>query len=164
MAADSFEYEVARGTRNSADPHDDPGVRCAAGGRRAVKETDPNRIPIIREWEYASGRVIAFSKIDSCLGAIQIADNRMLRGAHFSMFASGVPYDTAQFAAAMAAAGFQLNLPILYFGGGVQDWLQGLGMNAYMGVGPFAHPVADAAQRQWIFEMDNGAFTYHSMA
>ena len=163
MAAASYDYEVSRGIRNSADPADDPVPRCGAGGSRAVKDTDPHRIPIIREWEYASGRVLAFSKIDSCLGAVQI-DGSMLRGAHFSMFASGVAYDTAQFAAAMAAAGFQVNLPILYFGGGVNDWTAGLGANAYMGAGPFPHPVVDAAQRRWIFEISNGAFTYHSMA
>jgi hypothetical protein len=164
MAAADHEYEVARGIRNSADPGDDPGSRCGRGGNRAIKETDPRRIPIIREWEYAEGRVIAFSRIDSCLGAIQVADNNRLRGAHFSMFASGAMYDTVQFIAAMAAAGFQQNLPILYFGGGVADWMAGLGAHAYMGVGPFPHPVNDAAQRIWIFEMNNGAFTYHSVA
>jgi hypothetical protein len=163
VAAANYEYEVARGIRNSADPRDDPGARCGGGGARAVKETDPHRIPIIREWEYAAGRVIAFSKVDSCLGAIQIADGNMMRGAHFSMFASGAQYDTAQFNAAMLTAGFQVNLPILYFGGGVNDWTAGLGANVYMGVGPFAHPVADAAQRMWIFEVNAGVFTYHSM-
>jgi len=164
MAAIDYEYEVSRGIRNSADPRDDPGVRCGAGGSLAAKETDPHRIPIIREWEYTAGRVIAFSKIDSCLGAVQIADNNRLRGAHFSMFASGLQYDTVQFAAAMAAAGFQVALPILYIGGGVADWTAGLGANAYMGVAPFPHAVVDAAQRRWIFEINNGLFTYHSMA
>lgn len=164
MAASSYEYEVGRGIRNSADPRDDPGARCGSGGARAVKETDPNRIPIIREWEYAAGPVIAFSKVDSCLGAIQVADGYRLRGAHFAMFASGVQYDTVQFIAAMTAAGFDVNLPILYFGGGVADWTGGLGANVYMGAGPFPHPVTDAAQRMWIFEVSNGAFTYWSMA
>ena len=164
MAAASYDYEVARGIRNSADPQDDPAVRCGAGGARAVKETDPHRIPIIREWEYASGRVIAFSKVDSCLGVIQVADGNLLRGAHFSMFASGAQYDTVQFNAAMQAAGFQVNLPILYFGGGVNDWTGGLIGNAYPAAGHFPHPVVDAAQRMWIFEVNNALFTYHSMA
>ena len=129
-----------------------------------MKETDPHRIPIIREWEYAEGSVIAFSKIDSCLGAIQIADGSRLRGAHFAMYASGAVYDTVQFIAAMAAARFDVNLSILYFGGGVAEWTAGLGANAYMGVGPFPHLVTDLAQRMWIFEMNNGAFTYWTMA
>jgi hypothetical protein len=164
VAAANYEYEVGRGIRNSADPADNPAARCANGGLQAVKDTDPSRIPIIREWEFAAGRVVAFSKVDSCLGAIQIADNNRLRGAHFSMFASGHQYDTVQFGAAMQAAGFLVNLPVLYFGGGVNDWTLGLGPNAYMGAGPFPHPVTDAPQRMWIFEMNNGLFTYHSMA
>jgi hypothetical protein len=164
VAAANYEYEVGRGIRNSADPGDNPAARCGRGGLQAVKDTDPSRIPIIREWEYAAGRVIAFSKVDSCLGAIQIADGNRLRGAHFSMFASGFQYDTVQFVAAMQAAGFAVNLPILYFGGGVNDWTPGLGPNAYMGAALFPHPVVDAAQRMWIFEMNNGLFTYHSMA
>lgn len=164
MAAANYEYEVGRGIRNSADPMDDPATRCALGGARAVKETDPHRIPIIREWEFAVGRVIAFSRIDSCLGALQAVDDFRLRGAHFSMFASGVQYDIAQFNAAMQAAGFQLNRPILYFGGGVADWRGGLAASAYMRVEGVPPPVQDAAQRIWIFEMDNGAFTYHPMA
>lgn len=163
MAADSYEYEVGRGIRNSSDPGDDPGARCARGGSAAVKDTDPHSIPIIREWEFASGRIIAFSKIDSCLGAVQIASTNLLRGAHFSMFASGLMYDTPKFNVAMLAAGFQANLPILYFGGGVADWMNGLVGHAFGGVGPFPFPVVDAAQRMWIFEMRNGAFTYHSM-
>jgi hypothetical protein len=80
------------------------------------------------------------------------------------MFASGAQYDNVQFIAAMAAAGFDVNLPILYFGGGVADWTAGLGANVYMGAGPFPHPVTDASQRMWIFEVNNGAFTYWSMA
>lgn len=164
MAAQGYEYEVGRGIRNSTDPMDDPGGRCARGGARAVKDTDPHRIPIIREWEFASGRVIAFSKIDSCLGAVQIADANSLRGAHFSMFASGQMYDTLQFNAAMQAAGFQANRPILYFGGGVDDWMNGLIGNAFAGVGRFPFPVQDAAQRMWVFEIDNDALTCHSMA
>ncbi|WP_139370315.1 hypothetical protein [Xanthomonas axonopodis] len=163
MAASEHEYEVSRAIRNSADPGDNPSDRCARGGLRSVKETDPRRIPIIREWEYAASRVIAFSKVDSCLGALQIVDNNRLRGAHFSMFASGAQYDIVQFNAMMASAGFQVNLPILYFGGGVDDWRQGLGVNTYMSVGPFAHPVIDAEQKAWIFEINNGDFTYHSM-
>lgn len=163
MAAASYEYEVNRGIRNSADPADDPAVRCAAGGALAVKETDPHRIPIIREWEFASGRIIAFSKVDSCLGAVQVVGDRRLRGAHFSMFASGVAYDTLRFNAAMQAAGFQVNLPIWYFGGGVADWMGGLVGNAFQAVAPFRHLMQDAAQRKWIFEMGRD-FTFHSFA
>ncbi len=80
------------------------------------------------------------------------------------MFASGVQYDIVQFNAAMQAAGFQLNRPILYFGGGVEDWSDGLAASAYLRVGGVPPHVQDAAQRIWIFEMDNGAFTSHSMA
>jgi len=163
MSAATYAYEVGRGIRNSADPGDDPGARCTSGGRLAVKETDPQRIPLIREWEYAGGRLLAFTTIDSCLGAIQIVDPRRLVGAHFAMFASGLQYDTPQFCAALAAAEFQINLPILYFGGGVADWRAGLGANPYMTAAVFPFPVQDAAQRRWIFEIDNGVFTYHSM-
>ncbi|WP_311239921.1 MULTISPECIES: hypothetical protein [unclassified Xanthomonas] len=162
MPASDYEYEVSRAIRNSANPADNVVERCAGGGLRNANETDPHRIPIIREWEYAASRIIAFSTVDSCLGALQIADGDRLRGAHFSMYASGAQFDVVQFNAMMASAGFQLNLPILYFGGGVDDWRQGLGVNGYMGVGPFAHPVFDENQRAWIFEVKNGVFTYHS--
>jgi hypothetical protein len=163
MAANNHQVEVVQGIQAAANPLDNPGARCAAGGAAAAHTTLPSAIPIIREWEYAAGSVIAFSKVDSCLGAVQIVNNNLLRGAHFSMFASGVQYDSVQFNAAMANAGFQQNLPILYFGGGVAEWLQGLIGNNFQGVGPFPQAVADAAQVRWIFEMNNGAFTYHSM-
>ncbi|WP_143701426.1 hypothetical protein [Xanthomonas oryzae] len=163
MAASEYENEVSRAIRDSANKEDNPSERCVKGGLRSVTETGPNKIPIIREWEYAASRVIAFSKIDSCLGALQIVDDNRLLGAHFSMFASGAPYDVEKFNEMMASAGFQVDLPILYFGGGVGDWRQGLGFNNYMGVASFSPPVIDAEQKAWIFEINNGYFTYHSM-
>ena len=66
----------------------------------------------------------------------------------------------------LAKAGDQLmwNMQVLYFGGGIQGWLEDLGMNGYRGVAPFFHPVADTAQRSWIVELDSISFTGHSMA
>lgn len=163
MSAINYEEEVLRGIEAAANPMDDPGARCQAGGALAANTTPTNQIPIIREWEYATHRVIAFSKVDSCLGAIQMASSALVRGAHFSMFASGSQFDTAQFDLAMANAGFQVNLPILYFGGGAAEWIAGLNSNTFHGVAPFPALLKDAAQKRWIFEMDNGSFTYHSM-
>ncbi|BFI96163.1 MAG: hypothetical protein RSP_16730 [Rhodanobacter sp.] len=163
MAASRYEAEVLLGITAAADPNDNPGARCEAGGAPAANSTQPTGIPIIREWEYASGAVIAFSKIDSCLGVIQMASKTLIRGAHFSMFASSSQYDVVQFDAAMGAAGFVLNLPILFFGGGVDDWKEGLDGTAFRGVGPFPPLLKDASQKRWIFQLDNGAFTYHAM-
>jgi len=163
MAASEYENEVSHAIRDLDSKADNPAERCVKGGLRSVTETGLNKIPIIREWEYAASRVIAFSKIDSCLGALQILDKDRLLGAHFSMFASGKPYDVVKFNEMMASAGFKVDLPILYFGGGVGDWRQGLGNNSYMGVASFAHTVIDAEQKAWIFEINDGAFTYHSM-
>lgn len=163
MAASRYEAEVLRGIEAAANPNDDPGARCLAGGTQAANSTQTSNIPIIREWEYASGAVIAFSKIDSCLGVIQMAGKALIRGAHFSMFASSSQYDVVQFDAAMTAAGFAKDLPILFFGGGVDDWKEGLSGTAFRGVGPFPPLMKDASQKRWIFQMDDGAFTYHAM-
>jgi hypothetical protein len=163
MSAINFMQEVADGIQAAADPKDDPGERCLTGGAQAVNKTPANGIPIIREWEYATHRVIAFSKIDSCLGAIQMAGANIVRGAHFSMFASSMVFDTAQFDRAMTAAGFQVNLPILYFGGGAKEWIDGLKSTTFHGVAPFPALLKDAPQKRWIFQMDSGQFTYHSM-
>ena len=163
MPAINFMQEVVDGIQAAANPNDDPGGRCRAGGAQAANTTQANGIPIIREWEYATHRVIAFSKIDSCLGAIQMAGANLVRGAHFSMFASAEMFDTAQFDKAMTAAGFQGDLPILYFGGGAREWIDGLKSTTFQGVAPFPALLKDAPQKRWIFQMDNGQFTYHSM-
>ena len=63
----------------------------------------------------------------------------------------------------MRAAGFVLNLPVLFSRSGVDDWKEGLDGTAFRGVGPFPPLLKDASQKRCIFRLDNGAFTYHAM-
>ncbi|QGJ67310.1 hypothetical protein FDU21_05000 [Xanthomonas oryzae pv. oryzae] len=123
--------------RDSANKEDNPSERCVKVAFEASRKPAPIKFPSsVNGVRRFAGD--CFSKIDSCLGALQIVDDNRLLGAHFSMFASGAPYDVEKFNEMMASAGFQVDLPILYFGGGVGDWRQGLGFNNYMGVASFS--------------------------
>jgi hypothetical protein len=72
-----------------------------------------------------------------------------VRGAHFSMFASGSQFDSVQFDKAMNSAGFDVANPIHYFGGGVSDWRKGL-VNSCWWKQEKALPFDDEAQKAWI--------------
>lgn len=160
--------------------NNEPATRCAAGGALAVIKTIKG-IPVIREWEYATGPVIVFSRIDSCLGAIQIVGDNSLCGAHFSMYADNVSqWCPSNFSKAMAAAGFNPKKEIWYFGGGVSDWERGLGHSIWWKVqkrifcgliswsvdGHYLLPFRDEAQKKWIFKLngsDQRGLTYRAM-
>jgi hypothetical protein len=157
MAASDHKEDAGKGINAAHDPKDDIGTRCAKGGLQAAKTTSGGK-PVIREWEYGVGSVIVFTTIDSCLGAIQIAGKDSVRGAHFSMFASGEQYDEVKFGEAMAKAGFDAKSTIYYFGGGVSDWEQGLGHSIWWKVRTKL-PFADEAQKRWIFEVKAGQLT-----
>ncbi|MFT3859197.1 MAG: hypothetical protein QM742_17415 [Aquabacterium sp.] len=163
MPASAHLAEAALGIQSLIRVNDSITNRCAAGGAPAKHSTPNDHIPIVREWEYAQGKVIVFSMLDSCLGAVQIAGKDSVRGAHFSMLASSQVYDTVQFAKALANAGFTSNEPILYFGGMVNQWKTGMGHSVWLkqdNESLFKHlQTHDETQKCWIFEVENGKLT-----
>ena len=161
MPAINHEAEARKGITAAASANDDVSGRCAAGGKAAANATTGGK-PVIKEWEYGSGEVIVFTCIDSCLGAVQVSGQNVVRGAHFSMFASGSQFDSVQFDKAMKSAGFDVASPIYYFGGGVSDWRKGL-VNSCWWKQENALPFGDAAQKAWIFEQKDGKLTVFSM-
>lgn len=162
MPAREYEAEALRGVVAAADPRDAPDVRRNSGGARAVKKTDPNGYPVIREWEYGEARVIVFTTLDSCLGAVQIADKWSVRGAHFSMSESAPsPTDVAKFGDAMKNAGFDATKDIYYFGGEVGTWKAKLGHSIWWKARAEL-PFKDEEQKRWIFAAEGGRFTSHT--
>lgn len=159
MAAANHHPEVSQFIGANVMTANDVTGKNAQGGRQAVLVTQPTGIPLIREWEFAQGPIIAFSKLDSCLGALQIV-NGTLMGAHFSQFADNMTlFDGPGFHAAIAQAGFSANLPIRYFGGSTPDWKDGLNLNG-SAAPQFPLNFPDAAQHCWIFELNAGVFTH----
>lgn len=161
MPAINHEAEAKKGISSAASKSDDVSVRCTAGGKAAANATTGGK-PVIKEWEYGSGEVIVFTCIDSCLGAVQVSGQNVVRGAHFSMFASGNQFDSIQFDKAMKSAGFEATSPIYYFGGGVSDWRKGL-LNSCWWKQEGVLPFDDKAQKAWIFEQKDGKLTTHAM-
>lgn len=169
MAAMDHAQEVIDGLKTTFNGNDDVGGRCKGGGSVAAASTAKTQIPIIKEWEYASGSILAFSQIDSCLGVLQQVDSSTLLGAHFSRYArfnsAGdlVDFDLIKFTAVMLSAGFDINKPIIFFGGNVAEWEAGLGQSSFVtGANNQIPPSWDAAQKRWIFQIALGALTHHA--
>jgi hypothetical protein len=161
MSAIDHVEEANKGIKSAANSNDDVAGRCASGGKAAASSTTSGK-PVIKEWEFGDGAFIVFTCIDSCLGAVQVAGQNSVRGAHFSMYASGQAYDSVQFDKAMTSAGFDKGSPIYYFGGGVPDWKKGL-VNSVWWKQATALPFKDAAQKAWIFEQKDGKLTVHAI-
>ncbi|MBI3383308.1 MAG: hypothetical protein HY019_14985 [Aquabacterium sp.] len=161
-AVDHVEDALAGLTRASHIQDLRAASRCAESGNPAVLST-PKGVPIIREWEYAEGPVLVFTKLLSCLGAIQLTGRNSLRGIHCSEFASGLMVDRVSFDRAMKFAGFDVDRPIYYFGGSLSEWkngvkglAEGLGNSRWMPMDVDAFPklpnFKDQNSRGWVFE------------
>jgi hypothetical protein len=163
MAAIDYIGEAGVGILGLGNINDAISKRCTAGGNPAKYKTTPNKIPMIREWEYAEGNIIIFSKLLSCLGAIQIAGKDSVRGAHFSEFASSLQHDSVNFGKAMSNAGFTASEPIIYFGGSVSEWEGGLGNTGWLKADDHSFRKQfqrnDVNQRVWIFQVAGGKLT-----
>jgi hypothetical protein len=133
MAARDYEQDARNGIKDGENSKKIGKIseRCASGGTKAIITTPVYNIPVMREWEYANGPILVFSKLDSCLGAIQIAGESSLIGAHFSQCASKEFVDRVHFYEAMRNAGFDDEKPIYYFGGSILEWKKGFGQGAH---------------------------------